>query len=436
MAFDSMRRSFRLARNVLLNDRTLFVVVNVGVNILFLVRSYVTMRSLVYSDLGVVALLQTIILLVAALQMGVVNGAYRLVCSESEEAAHTVNNLVYTFVGTLSVVLFAVGALAAITPDGRDHTIVVFLAIFAGVLTILKNWLTNFLIAKVMLLPLNLINLISALLSIAPLPFVKYSPLLICLGSLVLQPLVFVVYVLISQRALRPTRIEWSVALLRRIMSAGFVVFLTGMLLMANSQIERWSILSYLGTDGLGRFYLALVFLNLYTLVPSSLDAIFLPRLVQSYVGRDSAKIKTDMRRFFQALIVYSAAAMAGVLLIARPFLQALLPKYVNDLQYVYLVLPGMVLFGLTAPFAIVFNVLIQYRYYFYAYGVGTLCTAALLGAYIVAVGSINLVALSIIKSIVNVAMGLVIMAGYFEISRGYSTFRFAPFRIRSAPAT
>lgn len=436
MAFDSRRRSFRLPRNVLLNDRTLFVVVNVGVNMLFLVRSYVTMRSLAYSDLGVVALLQTIILLVAALQMGVVNGAYRLVCSESEEAAHAVNNLVYTFVGALSAVLFAVGALAAITSDGRNHTIVVFLAIFAGVLTILKNWLTNFLIAKVMLLPLNLINLISALLSIAPLAFVKYSPLLICLGSLVLQPLVFVAYVLISQRALRPTRIEWSVPLLRRIMSAGFVVFLTGMLLMANTQIERWSILSYLGTDGLGRFYLALVFLNLYTLVPSSLDAIFLPRLVQSYVGRDSAKIKTDMRRFFQALIIYSAAAMAGVLLIARPFLQALLPKYVNDLQYVYLVLPGVVLFGLTAPFATVFNVLIQYRYYFYAYGFGTLCTAALLGAYIVAVGSINLVALSIIKSIVNVAMGLVIMAGYFEISRGYSTFRFAPFRIRSAPAT
>ena len=252
MAFDSRRRSFRLPRNVLLNDRTLFVVVNVGVNMLFLVRSYVTMRSLAYSDLGVVALLQTIILLVAALQMGVVNGAYRLVCSESEEAAHAVNNLVYTFVGALSAVLFAVGALAAITSDGRNHTIVVFLAIFAGVLTILKNWLTNFLIAKVMLLPLNLINLISALLSIAPLAFVKYSPLLICLGSLVLQPLVFVAYVLISQRALRPTRIEWSVALLRRIMSAGFVVFLTGMLLMANSS-DREVVDSFVFGDGRSR---------------------------------------------------------------------------------------------------------------------------------------------------------------------------------------
>ena len=70
---------------ILFNDRTLFVVVNVAVNLLFLLRSYVTMRTLTYSALGLVALLQTIILLVSALQFGVVNGGYRLVCSEDAE---------------------------------------------------------------------------------------------------------------------------------------------------------------------------------------------------------------------------------------------------------------------------------------------------------------------------------------------------------------
>lgn len=436
MAFDSMWRSLRSPRNVLLNNQTVFIVVNVAVNCLILVRSYVTMRSLTYSELGLVALLQTIVLLVGAMQMGIVSGAYRLVCSESDAGARAVNNLVYSFIFALAAVLLAGGAFAAIATSSHEYTFVVVVAIFAGVLTIIKNWMTNFMIAKVMLPSLNRINCISALASIVPLAFVRFSPLLICLSAAVLQPVVFVAYGAVSQAALRPTAIGWSADLFKRIMSAGFVVFLTSMLLVATSQIERWSILSYLGVDGLGRYYLVLLFLNLYVLVPSSLDAIFLPKLVKSYIGGDNAKIKIDMRRFFYALTNYSLVAVFSVLFLAHVFLGALLPKYLNDLPYVYLVMPGVVLFGLAAPFAMVFNVLIQYRYYFYAYGFGTLLTVGLLGAYIVAVGSINLAALSVIKSIVYFAMGAIIMAGYVLVCRRHPAFRFSLFRIKSAPAT
>ena len=237
-------------------------------------------------------------------------------------------------------------------------------------------------------------------------------------------------------RRAAPDGLGLSYSLLKKIMSAGFVVFLTSVFLVANSQIERWSILSYLGTDGLGRFYLALVFLNLYTLVPTSLDAIYLPRLVQSYGVRDYARMRSDMRRFLQVLVIYSATAVVCVLLIAPGFLGALLPRYLGDLRYVYLLLPGVVLFGLTAPFAMVFNVLIEYRYYFYAYGLGTAATAALLGGYIYDAGSVSLTAVSIIKSIVYVVMGAVIVAGYVVSARGQPAFRFVPLRVKGASVT
>ncbi len=426
----------RLRRSLFINDRTIFIVINVAVNLVVLVRSYITMRSLAYSDLGLVALLQTIILLVSSLQLGVINGAYRLVCSESADGARAVNDFVYTFVCGLAAVLFAAGAIAAVISGDRDYKTIIFLGIFAGVLTILKNWMTNFLIAKVMLPSVNFLNLISALASIVPLAYVDSSPLLMCLGSIVLQPLVFVVHVLIFRSGLRPAGWGWSQGLFKKILSAGFVVFLTGMFLVVNGQIERWSILSYLGTAGLGRFYLALVFLNLYTLVPTSLDAIYLPKLVQSYTALDYARLKIDMRRFFQLLVIYSAATAIGVSFIARPFLNAFLPKYTNDLEFVYLVLPGVALFGLTAPFAMVFNVLIQYRYYFYAYGLGTIATAMLIGGYTYSMGSISLAAVSIIKSLVYLAMGAVIMTGYAMSLRAQPAFRFAPFQIRGMPAT
>jgi O-antigen/teichoic acid export membrane protein len=425
-------------RNALLDDRTAFVTVNVAVNLLIVVRSYVTMRVLDYADLGLTALLQTIVLLVAALQLGVVNGAYRLVCSGSDEETRRVNNLVYTFSAGLAALLFALGALIVALAGGRTHAHpgVVMLGIGTGLFTILRTWITNYLIARVQLPSLNLLNAVSGALSIVPLAFVGVYPLPTCLLAIVLQPVVFVVHALSVHAELRPSAPEWSRALFAQVMAAGFVVFLTGVFLALNAQLERWSIVSFLGLEGLGRFYLALLFLNLYTLVPTSLDAIFLPRLVAAYTAADAQRVRADMRRFFHALLLYSAAVAAAVLLLAPPLLQALMPRYLPDLRYVYLLLPGVVLFGLTAPFAIVFNVLIEYRFYFIAYGLGSVLTALLLGGCALLFGTISLGALSIIKSVVFIATGAVIVAGYLVVSRSHPAFRFTPFCLTGATAT
>jgi hypothetical protein len=45
-AADRMPRPLQLLKNALINDRSFFVLVNVAVNLLFLIRSYVTMRTL------------------------------------------------------------------------------------------------------------------------------------------------------------------------------------------------------------------------------------------------------------------------------------------------------------------------------------------------------------------------------------------------------
>jgi O-antigen/teichoic acid export membrane protein len=411
----------------LLNDRVLFVAVNVAVNLLFILRSYVAMRVLGYTQLGLTALLQTIVLLVAALQLGVVNGAYRLACSEPDEIARRVNNLVYSFTGALAVPLLAAAVLALVWSGDRGPVWagVVLLGVVSGLLTILRTWITNYLIGRMLLPRLNLLNVVSAVTSMAPLAFVGRWPLPMCMLAIVLQPLVFVVHALLAYPTLRPSAPESSRALFGQVMAAGFVMYLTSVFLVINAQIERWSILTYLGLGGLGHYYLALLFLNLYLGVPTSLDAIFLPKLVHAYMARDRLRIRSDMRHFFQALLGYAAAVVAAVFVLAPLILGALLPKYVADLRYVYLLLPGVVLFSLTAPLAIVFNVLIQYRFYFVAYGLGTLLTAVLLGGYALAAGSLSLDALSIIKSVVFIAMGGVIVCGYLSVSRGYPAFRF-----------
>ncbi|HWW19526.1 MAG TPA: hypothetical protein VNZ06_01865 [Steroidobacteraceae bacterium] len=419
---------FRSVRS-LINERTSFVLVNVVVNMAFLLRSYVSMRVLGYQDLGLAALMQTIILLISALQFGVINGGYRLLCSETGAAATQINNLVYTFVGALTLALFAVGGIsAALFPGDGGVALVTLLGVCAGILTIVRNWMTNQLLATVMLRRLNLVNMLSALASLAPLAVVRRAPLPICLASIVLQPLMFVVCLLVMEPGLRPSGWAVSAPLFRRILAAGFVVFLTGIFLTINSQIERWSIVSCIGVAGLGHYYLALLFLNLYNLVPTSLGAVFLPRLVQTHMQQDRAGMQQELRAFFRVTLYYSAAVMLCVWPLAAPVVALLLPKYLPDLRYVYLLTPGVLIFGLSNPFAIVFNVLIQYRYYFYAYGLGTVATAGLVGLYILVTGTIDLDTLSIIKCAVYTLMALIITAGYLVIARTHPEFRFELF--------
>ena len=149
----------------------------------------------------------------------------------------------------------------------------------------------------------------------------------------------------------------------------------------------------------------------------------------------DDPAVARELRRFFYATTLYALAAAAAVALLARPVLTQFLPKYLPDLRFVYLVMPGVVLFGLTAPFSIVFNVLIRYRFYFYAYGLGTIATVTLLAAYILSGRSFDLAVLSVVKSVVSILMAVVVMIGYRSFVVEHPVFRFGPFATsRSAP--
>ena len=216
----------------------------------------------------------------------------------------------------------------------------------------------------------------------------------------------------------------WNGLLVKRLFASGFVVFLTGVFLVINGQVERWSIVASGGTAALGHFYLALLFVNLYTMVPTSLDSLYLPKLVRSRVAGDLPALGADLGRFFLVSVAYATIVVAATLLLARPVVAALLPAYLADLRYVYLVLPGLVVFGLTSPLAIVFNVLIEYRFYFYAYGAGTLATLAGFAVVLAQPAGVSLDAAALIRTAVNLLMAVVLTLGYLLLARAHPEFR------------
>lgn len=411
-------------------ERQMFVIVNVAVNLVLLGRSYVTMQVLDYRDLGLAALLQTVILLLGMLQFGFLNGGYRLLCSAEEGERRRINDLVYTFLGVALVGGGVIALVIALLAESMEARLVILLGFVGGAATLGRTWISNQMVARHALKRINRINLLSGSASVATLAFIPLNPLLACLSAVVVQPIVFVLAAMVADRTLMPGRLLFSVALTRAVMQAGFIMFLTGLFVQLNLQIERWYVVAFLGLDALGHLYLAAMFVTLFQMVPTSLDQIYLPPLVRAYRDGDFESVRRGMRQFFLVTSGYCAAVGVVLVLFAHPVTALLLPGYVGDLRYVYLLAPGLVLFTLASPFAILFNVLIRYRYYFIAFGAGTMATVLAFAAAALTHGRLDLDGVTLVRSGGYVLIALILIGGFVAMTRDLPAFRFNPLRV------
>jgi len=402
-----------------------FVATNLVANLIFIARSYVTMHALDYRDLGVVTVMQTIMLLVGALQFGVLNGGYRLLCSvAAEEEGRLINNAAYSCFAVIATFSLLVG-LSIDRFGAPDVAIWVTLTgIGAGALTLVRNWINNQMIAGAMLRLLNRVTMWSAIMSLVPLLAIGRAPLAACILSVAIQPALFIGAVLVARPALRPDGWNLDSVLLRRIFSAGFFIFLSGMLLQLNAQVERWYVVRFLGLDALGHLYLAFLLVNLFSIVPNALQSLFMPRIVQAWDRRDAAAIGRAMRRLVLGNLAYCATGILAVALFARPIVELALPRYGGDLRYVFLVLPGLAIYTIGGAVGVIFNVLIRYRTYNVGFGAATLLTIVAFAAGPLFAIRYTLDGVSLIKASAYGLSGLIFIVGFWLLSREYGEFR------------
>lgn len=402
-----------------------FVVTNLAANLIFIVRSYVTMHALDYRDLGIVTVMQTLMLLVSTLQFGVLNGGYRLLCSADEEEGRAINNVAYSCFAIIAVASLLAGLLIDQVSATQVALWVTMVGILAGALTLIRSWVNNQMIAAGMLDLLNWVTIWSALLSLLPLLLLGRMPLTACILSVAVQPALFVLAVLFSRPMLRPQ--SWSLdgALLRRIFTAGFYIFLSGILLQLNAQIERWYVVRDLGLDALGHLYLAFLVINLFAIIPNALQSLFLPRIVQAWERKDSATVGSDMRRLALANIIYCAGSALVLAFVAPLIIRLILPRFADDLVYVYFILPGLILYTMGGAIGVMFNVLIRYRSYNVGFGAGTLLTVLAFAAAPLFAIRYTLEEVSLIKSAAYGVSGVIFLTGFWLLSREFRAFRF-----------
>ena len=350
-----------------------FVAVNCFCSLGTILQYVLFMRFFEFRDMGTMTLFHTIITITGMTQLGLLNGGFRVLSQKSPYLEKRVNDTIFSFFGMVFVVAVLLLPLALI---GGWKMLLVSLGIAAGVMSMMKNWLTNVNIARANLAQLNWVNLATTLFSFL---FFLLIPVAGVVGGLLvvaMLPISFCTIFLCWHREMRPTRTTLRLRTIRWLLYFGFVPFLTGIMTLINLEIGNLGITFTLGKAELGKFALVQQYTSCFMLIPTALTLIFFPRMLRAHKTADQPAMTIYMRNYGLGVILYVVVAAIGTLTVLPPVIKLLFPKYVASLPYVYMVLPGLCLTVLGMPFGTILYVNLVLRPVFGIYLTSALLTA------------------------------------------------------------
>ncbi|MEK6780153.1 MAG: hypothetical protein AABY93_00505 [Bacteroidota bacterium] len=336
------------------NNSTIFILINVAISGIGLARSFVCLKRLDFHDLGFFTIFQNISFLSSLLQLGIISGAYRISMLD-ESKGKALNDTLFTFLLiTLSVSLLGATVLSLFYL--HFNKIIIFSGILLGVLSLYSNWLVSTFLARHKISDLNNINLSSAIIAIVSVSLISIFGIYGAIISVAAQPVAFVCISLLKYPNLRPKKLTLDFKIISKAVSYGFIPFLAGIMFYLNYQIERWSIAYYIDTESLGRFFFAGLYNTIFILVPNSLNTLFFPKSLNHYVNKEYTDLKIVIKKFFVIIIAYGVLCMIVTSFFMKPVIALFFPNHLDNIQYVYIILPGLIAMSLTLPISLLFN--------------------------------------------------------------------------------
>lgn len=349
-----------------MNSKVLFVLINVLTSFITFGKSFLFMRYLPDSGLGVLMLFNSVIALFGLFQIGLFNGGYRILSIDANKKDYTdVNNTNFTYVILLTGILIIVSTIYFSFYRG-DFVLTIF-AIIAGGFSLLKNWASNVLVSRRRLREINFFNLSSALISIGFAFSIFYIGEIGALLAIASLPISFVLLFFLTVKDFRPTSLTLNFYHIRAMIAFGFVPYLSGITVILNNQIDRLIIAQRLSLEELGQLYLSSIFLHAFNLLPVNLNQLFGPDAINSYSKGDLKRTRLIAGRFFFILLAYSVVALLAVVLIGKPVVSFLFPDKLGQLQFLYILLPGFICLVLAKPFAFYLYAALNLRAIFYS---------------------------------------------------------------------
>lgn len=335
-------------------------------------------------------------------QFGLLNGGYRIFSlRKPKEEENIINNLIYTYFAILTVLiaLTAIGLKIFDFDFGANFGIIV-LSIGFGVITLVTNWIGVQLSAHMSFKALNFLEILSTFISLA---FLFTIPMLGLWGALLTTfstPLLYMLIAYIKYPYLMPTSLHFNIKKYGWILSFGFIPFLSGIFVQLHSQIERWSIVSFLNIETLGRFYFPTFYATLFMMVPLSVNKLFFPPAVYKFSKGDFQEVKRVLKNYVVFNIIYIVSIIVITFLFMEPIVKMVLPQHLFATKWVWYLLPGLVAMLFIQPLEIIYNASVRLQPVFWTYLVSVIFMGLLvfIGSHFI---EFSLSVMAIIKSIV-----------------------------------
>lgn len=401
-----------------------FVVLNVIISLLRFIRSFVFLKFLVFSELGIISLVTTIISFFGMLQIGFLNGGYRIFSAQkSKPDEESVNNHVYTFFLILSVIVFGIlGILKLYNFTFAYDYLLISLAIFFGIVTLVDNWVRNMLSAYMSFKELNFLELYSTIISFVFLVTIPHIGITGAFLVVFMKPFSFLILSTIRNKNLLPKKIEFNIKRIKWILSFGFIPFLSGVFVVLETQVQNWGIVYYLTVEDLGKFYLPIMYTSIFILIPVALNKIYFPQVIKNFTDQKFHIVRKELKTFSLILGVYVLIAFLLTYLFINPIISFIFPKHLFAIKYIWLIYPGLIAFIFVQPIQILLNASIQLKPIFWAQAFSVLLLLILIIIFDNIYGlSLDLIA--IIKSIVMIFGLVYYILSYFALKKKVWSF-------------
>lgn len=348
-------------------ENSLYILSNILIAFIGVLRSVYFMKQLDFKALGFLLIFQTTLVFVSYFQLGLLNGGFRIYCEGDLRKNETINNTINTYllmlIGLAS--LWFLGNLA-IYGLQRDPLFIWF-SLITGIAMISKNWMSNIYIAQGKLAALNRLTVTTQLLSLAAMFSIHLIGFWGALLSLAIPNLLFPLYAFWKDAAFRLTKLEFKITVIRHIWIYGLIPFIVGIAAQFYVQIERWSIVSFLGLESLGKLYLPFFIAGIIVLVPSSVLQIFFPKAIKAY-AQDKNAFAAVVRNHLLILLTYLSIAVLGIWLLLEPVTAWIFPQHLVGIPFCYLILPGVIAIQLCDNLSLIFNTVVKMWPMFWAH--------------------------------------------------------------------
>lgn len=356
------------------SQSSIYIYVTVLTTILGLAKSYFLMRLLDVREVGVISLVQSIIMIVSFSQIGLLNGAYRII-SKSESHLKRINDFIFSYNFYILLIAIVLIYPICLVLNIKDELTILIYTVIAGIISVLSNWMSNLLIASQKIKLLNNVNLISTGLSFLSLVLINHSSLWAGILLVTLQPFILV-FVAINIGKYKITITRLNKRTFKYVFSAGFIPYLINIIGSLFLLIEKWLITLDLGVEFLGQYFLVGMYSTFFLLVPSALNNLEFPKSLRSFKNNiPHFQMVNSLKFYFFKLLTYVIFVGVFTYFLAPLIIEFILPKYLESVYLLKIVYWGLAFLTLVQPIMLIIQVKLEYKAMFLIYIISIVLT-------------------------------------------------------------